>query len=415
MSTTMHFRKGKGPFRNGNSHAEKYSNLVREVTELCQRNDPRALRDLGGIADTMGGILNRHPSSIAKLGDGFRINVSKRDIGPDDFTGTTLLSNLSVQYASPDLIGMELMPIAPVDLPSGSYPIVNRSDRLQPVRGRGLGRRSRANEIPITESEGTYSTMPYAHKGVIGLDSVLAGNIAARRAPINRLTRVVDDVGFHHQLEHEVEVVALLTDPANYGANNQLALTSGNHWDEADAIIAADTDAAKLKIKNGRGTTELIGWTTTPIWNVIKKNTALVGLMSANDRGFITEEMFMEIMGLDGLLISELVLNEANIAETPDLQYTWGNNFGIVRVSRTPAMLNASYGYTFRWNINSGMPADSMMVGAEGVLTRMWFEPDEGPFGSFMYKVASQWGLGTVDVDLAYLYSDVLADFPDGA
>jgi len=401
MATTVHYRKGKGPFGNGDGLAARYAKLQREMLKLA--NDPTnaaGKRESAQLATAMKGMIERHGSVVERLGDAYQ----KRDVGPEVAQGVPILGNLSVAYSAGDMIGMELLPIAPVDLPTGEYVKYARRDRMQVVRGEGRGRRGTANEIPITETSVAYTTTAHQHTGIQGLDAVIAGRIAQRNAPVDRLARMVNSVGYHHQLEHEAKAIEAVTTAGNYDSAHKLTLTSGTYWDSADAEIGKNIHEAKAKIWNGEGDSDLVAWCPLPVWQIVSRNTALVGLLSASDRGFLTPDQFCEIFELDGLLVSDLRLDSANIAATESAEFAWGNTFGIARVSRTPQQLNAALGYTMRWNAND-VPQAGLMSGNQGVFTRMWFDPDEGPFGSFKYKMADYWGINLVAADTAFLFS----------
>lgn len=408
----VYYRKGAGPYGTGESRAQRYASLQREVLALCERGDPKAKASLDGLYDSMRGMLARHTGKLGDLAE--RMALGTRDVGPSDVQGVPILSNLSLAYSSGALIGTELLPFAPVDQISGSYTSYPRRDRMQVVRGEGRGRRGHANEVPLNEQEATYTTVSHTHKGHVGLDAVIAGRIAQKRAPMDRLARMVDTVGYHHQLEHEAKAIETLTDTANFGADYRLALTSGIHWDEADGEIAKNVDDARQVIWDGEGSTELIFATSLPIWQVIRRNTGLVGLKSASDRGFFTMQEFAETFELDGVAVSDLRLDAANIGQTEDPQFAWGNNAMLLRVSRTPQQMNASWGFTFRWNANDipGGNGETLMNGRNGVFTRMWFDPDHDPFGAFRYKMADYWGINIVAADTGFLWTSVLADFP---
>jgi hypothetical protein len=412
MATKVYYRKGKGPYGTGESHADRYTGIQREVLNLCARNDPKARNDMAALHDAMRGMAARHTGKLGELAD--RMSLGQRDVGPGDVQGVPILSNLSVAYSSGDLIGMELLPPAPVDQLTGNYTIYPRRDRMQVVRGEGRGRRGRSNEIPQNESEGTYTTAAHTHKGHMGLDAIIAGRLAQKRAPMDRLARMVDDVGYHHQLEHEAKAIEVLTNTSNFGADYKLALTAGLHWDEATGEIAKNLDDARQVIWGGQGSGEVVFATSRPIWNVIRRNTSLVGLKSANDRGFVKMEEFAEAFDIDGVMVSDLRLDAANIGQPEDPQSAWGNYAMLIRVSRTPQQMNACWGYTMRWNAND-IPSgggETLMNGNNGVFTRLWFDPDFDPFGAFRYKMADYWGIEIVAADTGFLWSDVLATFP---
>ena len=408
----VYYAAGKGPFGTGESLSSRYVNLQKRVLDLVQRGTPEASASAQRLSDFMGNALARHTGAerVRNAVGGFQI--MQRDIAPSDNQGTPILGNMSLAYSSGDMIGMELLPIAPVDLISGEYVTYPRRDRMQVVRGTGRGRRSDANEVPINEDTATYTTTSHTHKNYMALDSILAGRIAHRQAPVDRLVHMVDEVAFHHQLEHEAKAIEVLTNTSNFATDYKSTLTSGNHWDETSSDIAKAIDDANQVVWKGRGASDLVFATSLPVWNAIRRRTALVGLKSANDRGFFTMMEFADTFGFDGVLVSDLRLDNAALGQTEDPLFAWGNNALILRVSRTPQQRNACWGYTFRWNAGGGLPAGTNMASSNGLMTSLTFDPEYDPMGAFCFKMSDYWGINIVAADTGFLFSDVLNVFP---
>jgi hypothetical protein len=202
-----------------------------------------------------------------------------------------------------------------------------------------------------------------------------------------------------------------MTTAANYSTANKQTLASGSKWDESGAEITKVVQTGKAALAKTDGNSDVIAWMSEPIWNAISRNPGMLGMLSANDRGLMTPELFAQAHGLDGVMISDLQLDSANIASAMSLEYVWGNFFGLCRVSQTPELETATFGYTLQWNAQGASP-EGLVNANQGLFTNMWFDPKEGPLGSYWYKVANYYTPELVAVDTGYLVSSVLATFP---
>src|SRR5262249_34206605 len=129
----------------------------------------------------------------------------------------------------------------------------------------------------------------------------------------------------------------------------------------------------------GTGSSQVVAAMNIDIWNVLSRNADLLALLSLTDKGLVKPSDFAEYFQLDGVLISESRKDTANIGQTASYARIWGNFFVMMRVSETPQLKNATFGYTPRW-MAQGMN--------NGVMQQQWYDPKVGPFGSFYYKRA---------------------------
>jgi hypothetical protein len=374
MSTIVHYKNGKGPNRDGTSLAAKYikqKEALNSIIEDAHAGDPRAKSMLKRDVD---------------------IALRKRDIGPADVQGVPILNNLSVAYAAEDLIGLELFPLVPVEKESGSYFVHERRDRLQKPKTKGRGARGDANEINRRKTTALYACEP----------EQLLGNLPVQVA-MNSDQPLTEDVNHDLALNREREHAELAGDPDNYSTSNKMTLTSGTRWDDADARILANIKAGIAGMWRGKGNSRLVGWTSLEVWNVISLNVGLLSLLGLNDVGAVSPERFLDITGLDGLLVSDARTDTANIGQPAVYQRLWGNKFGIMRVSDTPMQRNASFGYTFRWTGKGGQGAPPNGW-AGGVFSQMWYDQKEGPFGSWFYKRSHSEDRVIVAADTGFLF-----------
>jgi hypothetical protein len=304
-----------------------------------------------------------------------------------------LLQNFTVEYANAQLIGTELFPVVPTPEEGSTYLELIREEQYQAKRRPGGG----GTRVEADEVDGyRYIRVPFtcesdSREGYVGKDKVISDS-----TPINHMFNLRESVDWQIALGREIFIRDLVTDTANYATSNQLALTSGIRWDDNGGDPGADILNAVGKIWRGTGSSRLVAWTSYEVWTVLRRAPSMLRLLPAQNQGFMSAMQFLDIMGLDGLLVSEARENTANIAKTPVFSRIWGNNFGICRVSTTPTLKNASFGFTMRWT-PSALP--------QGMETNLWFDPKRGDFGSFGYKVALKEKPIITAADTGYLFT----------
>jgi hypothetical protein len=368
----MYFRKNKGPFSNGITAGEKYSQQKAEVLKLIQAangGDPTALKEVQKEATRWKQMLGNPGAPPALV---------TRDIGPSlaDVQGVPLLKNMSVAYANDDYIGRTLFPTVPTDQITGSYTVYDERPRHQTpaTKGGGAGgSRAQANEVKSPKSKDNYNCEPDTLMSHTAFDVVLN----AESPPLNEMLDLVESVNNDLELKVDTRLAGVATTAGNYPTGNKVTLTAGIRWDEAGGDPRRDINTAKSALWRGNGTSMLVAWTSQDIWDILKTNGQLLDMLSANDRGMISPQQFLEIFELDALLVSEARSDSANIGQTASYGRIWGNYFGLARVSETPQLKNASFGVNFRWT-PQGLPG--------GVWSQQWYDPREGALGSFYYK-----------------------------
>lgn len=379
MSSIVTYKKGKGPNRDGTSLASNYEREkagLMSIIEDAARGDAKAKLQL---QKSVGAALR------------------KREIGPTDMSGVPVINTMSVAYASDEFIGLELFPLVTVEQYSGSYVVHERRDRLQKPKTKGRGQRGEANEINRRVSTSGYAVEPDQLEGVLEVQVALN-----QSQPLSELLQLTEDVNHDLALNREREHASIAGSTSSYSAGNIFTPTGGRKWNTETATILADIKTGTATMWRGKGNTRLVGWTSTEVWNAISLNTGLLGVLGMNDRGAVSPEIFLEITGLDGLLVSDAQVDTANIGQSAVYSRLWGNKFGIMRVSDTPTQRNASFGYTFRWT--GVAPTDATAPNFKnGVFQQMWFDPKKGPIGSWIYKRSHFEDIVVVAADTAYL------------
>lgn len=377
MSTTIYYREGKGQKRDGRSRAQRFEETkaaILSVIEDAKRGDQRAKRFLSDDESLWNSIRS--------------LAARKKTITPNDITSAgvmPLLANFSVDYANWDFIGDEILPMSPSDGRKVKYVKHDRRNHFV-VQDNMLGGvhhlATEAQRRPPTSAE--VETKPMDFQDMLDMATYLE---ASRQSPpFDELMDFIEHINEGVALKREIAQAAVVGTPANYPSANRKQILAGAKWDQAGGDMAADILDLKSKLWRGKGSSQLIAWCTEPMWQRMRKDPKTLKYFGLTQSGFMTEAQFVELFGLDGLLISEARKDTANIAKTATYGYIWPHHFGLARVSETPQLRNATFGYTFRW---VPQMTDGVSL-RDGVFMQQWWEANPGTFGSMFVKKAME-------------------------
>jgi hypothetical protein len=377
MSSIIYFKKGKGPFKNGLGHAEMYEHQKHGLLSI--------------LSDARGGDA-RAKSLLEAQHAAWRSMTRRKDIAPEDVQGVPILTNLSVKYANGAFIGREIYPTVPVPNVTGDFWEHPRRAMLQAPKTRG-GVDSNANELQRPKKiRRHFNCEPDQQKGSLEMATALN-----ETAPLNEMVEFREEVDEAYELKREVLYAKKTQDLSLYSTTNKRTLTPGIRWNDAGGDPIGDIRWLIRSTWRGKGSSMLIAWTSTEVWDVLSGLPSLLNLLNIQDRGLLSPAHFAEIFGLDGLLVSEARYDTANIGQPEVLSRIWGNYFGVARVSETPQLKNATFGYTFRWEAPT-IP--------QGVFAQQWYDPKKGTFGSLHYKRSMFEDIRVVAADSAAIIKD---------
>lgn len=328
----------------GESPGQKYARAVRAAKALIQSKDPR------------------HVAMVAKA----NADLKRLSLTPGAVHVDSALANLSVQYANEDYIGTQLMPVVTVAKLSDEFFVYNKRDRLG-FPDDSMSGRSIAVELNEGRDTDTYSCKPYAF-----LNFVDALTLANQDAPLNEMIDLVEmpSEGIAHR--EEMRIAAKMCTGANYGGNTD-ALSAGERWDTAGGHPIKDIQTAKSAIWMGRGPSDLVGFCSDAVWNVIARHPEMLQLMGLPQTGLATTEMVAGWFGLAKILVGKAWKDTANEGDAEVDARIWSDVFGIVRVARNATIRNASFGATMRFG---------------QVATDQWFEQKTGTKGGYYCRVS---------------------------
>jgi len=307
------------------SKAQKYEEFINEVKAAIYEGGPRVQE-----------ALRKANAEI----------VSLKDIDAGTVHQNSTLSNLSIQYANEEFIGLELAPIIQTAKETDTYYTYGQRDRVA-YPDDALGNRDRATEFQETRGTATYTCLPYGYSNFVAQRT-----LNNQDAPLDELVDVVESINEGLLFREESRIATLMTTGGNYGGNTT-AIGAANRWDTATGgdPIADIQDTMLAALWTGRGPGELKFFSPLEVYNVLSRHPAILDLFKYNGSspGLATPNMIAGFFGVQSYLIGKARQDTANEGQTAVYTRLWGaDSFGVARVMRRPSRRNAAFASTFR-------------------------------------------------------------------
>lgn len=376
MGSLVYYKKGRGPIPGSTEgYAAQYNAFKAaflEKLDAASGGDEAAKKSLAHTYRAAEAIV-RTPSGLVV-----------REPGVSDVQGVPILNNLSLKYAAGQYVGLELMPMSPVDQVSGEYAVYDERQALTEHETDGSGSSGHANETDMAITMTAYATKSSSETQRLGLSTILNS-----QGGIITAMDLVENVNDVLAFKREIKIRDAATTASNYPTGNKTTLLAGARWDDANGKPVRDIQTGLAAMWSGRGSTRVVAVMNSEIWNVLSSHPDMLQLLSLGDRGLVSPEQFASFFGLDGILVSDARINTAAKGQTASYSRLWGNFFVLARVSATPQLRNASFGFTLRWvpqtvpGVIGGMPG---FMAGNGVFAQQWYDQRIGDFGSLFYK-----------------------------
>lgn len=291
--------------------------------------------------------------------------VSAGSVHSDQF-----LSNLSQMYANDEYIGERVLGVVPVQKRTNKYAIYPQREMFEAPSDVLSNERAQANEISETRSYGTYELKDYALQNFVSNETLDNQDV-----PFNERADMVTHLAEHIARKREQRIATLMTTAANYGSGNSTTLSGSDQWNSASGgNPIKNIQDAKAALFNGPGATDLVAFTSLDVFNTLARHLTLLDLQKYTVNGLLTPQAIANYFGFSALLIGASRYQTANEGQTAAYSRIWGNDFGIVRVSRGPSLRTAGFASLFRKQ-------------SDPVVTE-WFDATAGKSGGYYVKNA---------------------------
>jgi hypothetical protein len=294
-----------------------------------------------------------------------------------------ILSTHARGYRNAEFIGHMLFPI--VDIPVRGMRVIRfgkESFRMMNTR--------RAPGAETARVQYGYASDPVALaqdslEGVVPWENMEeASKVPGINLASGSIEMVLDLIG----LGREHAIAQLARNPANYGANNKLALAGADKWSDDASDPSKDIEAAKEQVRRRIGRYPNLLTLGPDVFNALKNHPKIKEQFKYTSSDSLTAEMLAKYFNIEKVIVGQAVFLAENASDDADAQDVWGND---AILSYTPKGSNyriPSFGYTYRLN---GHPLVEKPY-------------DERNRKSWIYPVTEDWSPELVGAEAGFLF-----------
>lgn len=271
------------------------------------------------------------------------------------------LTQITVGYKNPALVGTQLFPEVPVLKQSDKYWLIGKEAFNLTDDTRRPG--TRAKSIDFTLSNDPF----YCDGHALNYD--LPDEVRSNAdTPIADELTGVEFTTDRVQLNQEYDIASKARDASAYPSTNKIALSGSDKWSDytgSDPIEAFETGKTAV-FEATLGAEANIAVIPKLVWDKLRNHPALLERIKYSQKGIVTEELLAELIGIPNIVIAKALFNSAKEGQTPVADYVWGKDVIIAHRPDRPGLKTIALGYNFLWN-KGGMGG--------GLVTR-WREED---------------------------------------
>lgn len=312
------------------------------------------------------------------------------------FVISATASAVAVAYQQADLIADQVLPRVIVGTQKFSYNIYNKEDGFT-VPETEVGRKGKPAEVEFGSSELTDATVdhgldaPIPNADVQNYEGARANGNTRLVDPRLRATRALTQCLLTRR---EKRVADMVTNVANYGANNKIVLSGGSQFSD---YVNSDPSRAIPDVLDNlfmRPTNIVMG---RRVWSYLSRHPKLCAAVfkNATNNGLITRAQFAELFEMNNPpLIGEGWMNTAAKGQPVNMQRVWGND---MLAFYQDMNADTEYGVTFGMTAQWGDRVAGSIV-----------DPDMGIRGGERQRVGESVKELIIASDLAYLWKNAV-------
>lgn len=148
----------------------------------------------------------------------------------------------------------------------------------------------------------------------------------------------------------ELDCATMARNPANYGSNNKVTLTTTARWTDSASTPQADVDAGKEAVRRFIGrypNTMVMG---PNAFNALRRHAAVKEQFKYTGRDSVTAEMLAAFFDVRRLVVGKGVYLPETAADTAQATDIWGDDVILAYVPDVENFQVPSYGYTYELN-----------------------------------------------------------------
>ncbi len=162
--------------------------------------------------------------------------------------------------------------------------------------------------------------------------------------------RAVNTVMDSLTLSLEIEQAELASNPANYGADNKLALPSGSKWDDPASAPMADIEEAKDRVRTTCGVEPNRMAISNAGFKALKHHPTIVERFKYTTAESVTAKMLAGLFDLDEVAVGKAVYLDGTDPADRTFREAWDN---VAVLAYTPtqdaSIEQPSFGYTYTY------------------------------------------------------------------
>ncbi len=274
-----------------------------------------------------------------------------------------ILSNVALGYSNSDFIGSLVCPKVPVLLSGGQ--ILQFGKEAFQAFGLRRAPGGRMHRMDIGYLGQHYALVQDGVEGKVPFEwlrdaSVMPGIDLGTRAT-NATMRVIT-------LALEIEQAALVTNPANFGANNQATLSGSSKWsDPVNSNPVGDVDGGREQVRSAVGVYPNKMTIGPKVFNALKNHSRIKDQFKYTSADSITTDMLAKYFSVDKVVVGRAVAADASGA----MSDVWGNMALLSYSPDSPSgQEEPSFSYTY---VMEGHPLVEQPYYERGI--RSWLYP----------------------------------------
>jgi hypothetical protein len=267
-----------------------------------------------------------------------------------------VLTNISIEWPrNQNFVGPVLFPQVTVKKQSDKYFIYDREMwKVEPYDTRGPG--GVANEIPGRKmSLDTYYANEHALQHAV--PDEVRENSDAPLTPDRDATELVTG---RILLGREKAMKDMITNPANYHANNKVTLLAADQWSNyagatSDPIVVIKTAIRALHsvLFEEGSLVAVIPWL---VMSWLEDHPDLIDRIKYSERGVLTNELIATLLGLQRVVVPGIGYSTGGMGvdvSSANITYLWGKDVIIAYVPQRAGLRQMSTAYEFVWAIGN--------------------------------------------------------------
>lgn len=264
-----------------------------------------------------------------------------KDVGPATSSDKLRLTNVSLQFRNPAIEFIHDRVLTPytVTKMAGAIPQLN-AEYLKDLDGKvAPGQRGKVMDFTLG-SDLTYNLVDIKFATKV-LDATVD---EASGGPIDPMSEAVESLTEKLMIQKEIDAAALFA-----AASANVTLTGTDRWNDFDNSDPVSNIKTSLVTLNARGYTSLKAIMNREVWNNLRFNPALIGLLGSQNTAPLTLDQFKAIFDFSDVLVTNVIKDTSQLGIAQSKSYVWSDDFYVVNAPSASRMMQ-TYGFYFTKN-----------------------------------------------------------------